>query len=192
MSRTSQWTEEWQSVWQSRLSRELPQTKPEARQSIMRWLPGENYDKLNQLTAEEVLQFQQQANRRYQILRQRYLAVNPRQAYLQLLNRLGAVVACPPSIRHRLSRCPSSRQAVAAIIQEVLQDLLDRDAYCQQQRDWIAGCTEDDSLRDALFFASLEEYCLRASGQQFLFVEQVIVYLRQKQARKLAAYQACA
>jgi len=50
---------------------------------------------------------------------------------------------------------------VVDVLQEVIQELLQSDRYMQQQMAWIAECTVDARLRNALLFASTEEYCLR-------------------------------
>jgi hypothetical protein len=51
-----------------------------------------------------------------------------------------------------LSRDRSS--AVVDVLQEVIQELLQSDRYMQQQITWIAECTNDAKLKNALQFAS--------------------------------------
>jgi DNA-directed RNA polymerase specialized sigma24 family protein len=48
----------------------------------------------------------------------------------------------------------------------------------QQQMNWIAQCTDDAKLKNALLFASIEEYCLRPIRNQPLLIYRFVNYLR--------------
>jgi DNA-directed RNA polymerase specialized sigma24 family protein len=67
------------------------------------------------------------------------------------------------------------------VLQEVLQELLQNDNYLQQQLAWIAECTQDRRLGNALLLASLEEYCLRPIRNQPLLMYRFVNYLRRTQ-----------
>lgn len=51
----------------------------------------------------------------------------------------------------------------------------------QQQIVWIAECTCEPKLRNALLLASVEEYCLRPIRNQPLLVYRLVSYLRRTQ-----------
>jgi hypothetical protein len=70
------------------------------------------------------------------------------------------------------------RRQVTEVLQEFLQDLLQRDCYLQQQMTAIAKCTDDICLRHALLFTTIEEYCLRPVRNQPLIVYRLINYMR--------------
>ena len=63
------------------------------------------------------------------------------------------------------------------VLQEVIQELLQSDRYMQQQMNWIAQCTDDAKLKNALLFASIEEYCLRPIRNQPLLVYRFVNYI---------------
>ena len=67
------------------------------------------------------------------------------------------------------------------VLQEVIQEMLNSDRYLQQQVAWIAECTTDKRLRNALLLASTEEYCLRPIRNQPLLVYRFVNYLRRSQ-----------
>ncbi|MDZ4871447.1 MAG: hypothetical protein CLLPBCKN_000835 [Chroococcidiopsis cubana SAG 39.79] len=70
------------------------------------------------------------------------------------------------------------RCQISEVLQEFLQDLLQRDCYLQQQITAIAECTDDLRLRNALLFTAIEEYCLRPVRNQPLIVYRFINYMR--------------
>jgi DNA-directed RNA polymerase specialized sigma24 family protein len=73
------------------------------------------------------------------------------------------------------------QRAVVDVLQEVIQELLNSDRYIQKQIAWIAECTEDVRLRDALLLTSVEEYCLRPIRNQPLLVYRFVNFLRRSQ-----------
>ena len=60
----------------------------------------------------------------------------------------------------------------------MIQELLQSDRYMQQQMAWIARCTNNARLRNALLLASTEEYCLRPIRNQPLLAYRFINYMR--------------
>lgn len=67
------------------------------------------------------------------------------------------------------------------VLEEIIQELLQSDRYMQQQTAWIAQCTRDPRLRNALLLASVEEYCLRPIRNQPLLCYRFVNYLRRNQ-----------
>jgi DNA-binding CsgD family transcriptional regulator len=118
---------------------------------------------------------------RYRILRQRYLGVEPVRAYRNLTNRLGGLVTLRNKIRTWVSLSRDRQRAVADVLQEVIQELLNSDRYIQKQIAWIAQCTDDTRLRDALLLTTVEEYCLRPIRNQPLLVYRFVNFLRRSQ-----------
>jgi hypothetical protein len=73
------------------------------------------------------------------------------------------------------------QQAVADVLQEVIQEMLHSDRYIQSQIQWIAQCTRDEKLRNSLILTSIEEYCLRPIRNQPLLAYRFVNYLRRSQ-----------
>jgi DNA-directed RNA polymerase specialized sigma24 family protein len=84
-------------------------------------------------------------------------------------------------IRTWVSLSRDRQRAVVDVLQEVIQELLNSDRYIQKQIAWIAQCTEDTRLRDALLLTSIEEYCLRPIRNQPLLVYRFVNFLRRSQ-----------
>ncbi len=173
--------------WRSRLKIECPEQSAASRESIIRWLLG-NVESMNGgcSRATEVQQIQvaiarQAMEYRYRILQQRYLGVGSHQAYRNLTTRLSSLVLLRNKIRTWVSLSGDRQRTIKDILQEVIQELLQSDRYMQQQITAIAKCTEDRRLRNALLFASLEEYCLRPVRNQPLIVYRFVNYLRRTQ-----------
>ncbi len=75
--------------WRSRLTADYPEQSAAYRESIIRWLLGndlERFEMLNPIELEIALQAMEY---RYRILRYRYLGLAPEQAYRNLMQRLG-------------------------------------------------------------------------------------------------------
>ena len=166
--------------WRSRLAFDCPEQSAEIRESIIRWLLGDlkRFEMLNSTQMEIA---QQAMEYRYRILRQRYLGVGPERAYRQLTTRLGSLVLLRNKIRTWVALSRDRQRAVVEVLQEVIQELLQSDRYMQQQMAWAAKCTDNLKLRNALLFASTEEYCLRSIRNQPLIVYRFVNYLRRTQ-----------
>jgi phenylpropionate dioxygenase-like ring-hydroxylating dioxygenase large terminal subunit len=78
---------------------------------------------------------------RYRILRQRYLGQPQAQAYRHLTNRLSSLVLLRNKIRAFLAFSQDRTSTLVDVLQEVIQELLQRDRYLQQEITWIAQCT---------------------------------------------------
>jgi len=165
----------------SRLSIDCPEQSAETRESIIRWLLGEDLERFETQnpTLLEIAKLAMEY--RLRILRQRYLGVGPERAYRNLMTRLGNLVLLRNKIRTWVALSRDRTSTVVDVLQEVLQELLTSDRYMQQQIAWIAQCTSDARLRNALLFASIEEYCLRPIRNQPLLVYRFVNYLRRKQ-----------
>jgi hypothetical protein len=64
------------------------------------------------------------------------------------------------------------------VLQKVIQELLQSDNYMLSQMVDISQCTSKPRLKNALLFASLEEYCLRPIRNQPLIVYRFVNYLK--------------
>src|SRR5919202_694625 len=173
--------EKLEQEWSSRLLSDYPDLSPTTRQSITRWLLGDNPERLETLMPNQVEIAKQAMDYRYRILRQRYLGVEPERAYRNLTTRLAGLDTLRNKIRTWVSLSRDRQRAVVDVLQEVIQELLNSDRYIQKQIAWIAECTEDVRLRDALLLTSVEEYCLRPIRNQPLLVYRFVNFLRRSQ-----------
>lgn len=167
--------------WRSLVASDYPDQSLATRQSITRWLLGDNLDRFDTLTPSELAIAKQAMDYRYRILRQRYLGVEPDRAYRNLTTRLASLVTLRNKIRTWVSLSRDRQRAVVDVLQEVIQELLNSDRYIQKQIAWIAKCTEDTRLRDALLLTTVEEYCLRPIRNQPLLVYRFVNFLRRSQ-----------
>ncbi|OKH21962.1 HetZ-related protein 2 [Chroogloeocystis siderophila] len=172
------WTEDLTQSWRSRLCLELQQHPEVIQASIVRWLIGNDIERIETLLPHELELVQQGMEYRYRILLHRYLGQSPERAYRNLTTRLSSLVILRNKIHTWVSLSRDRATTVLDVLQEVIQELLQSDRYMQQQMNWIAQCTEDAKLRNALLFASLEEYSLRRIRNQPLIVYRFVNYLR--------------
>jgi hypothetical protein len=164
--------------WRSRLLGEAPEHQS-SYDGIICWLLGENPERLNHLNDQELLVISQGMDYRWRILQQRYLGVPMTQGYNQLIRRLASLFLVRNKIRTWVALSRDRQRTVVDVIQEVVQEVCQRDRYMQKQVAWIGQCTEDSRLRNALLLASLEEYCLRPVRNQPLLTYRFFNYLRQ-------------
>ncbi|PIG91224.1 hypothetical protein CSQ79_22520 [Gloeocapsopsis sp. IPPAS B-1203] len=172
------WTETLTQGWRSRLCRELQQYSEVTQESIWRWLIGNDIERIETMLPHELDLVQQGMEYRYCILLQRYLGQTPERAYRNLTTRLSSLVLLRNKIRTWVSLSRDRTTTVLDVLQEVIQELLQSDRYMQQQMNWIAQCTNDVKLRNALLFTSLEEYSLRRIRNQPLIAYRFVNYLR--------------
>lgn len=173
--------EEFSEEWRSRLAAEIPEYSSGMRESIVRWLVGEDASRFETLTPAQRQIVEQAMDYRYRILRQRYLGMSPERAYKGLIQRLSNLFLIRNKIRTWIALSRDRQRTVVDVLQEVIQELLQNDRYMQQQVTWIAQCTRDVRLRNALLLASTEEYCLRPIRNQPLLCYRFVNYLRRSQ-----------
>ena len=127
---------------------------------------------------------------RYRILCERYLDRSRDRSYRNLMSRLASLVSLRNKIQTwiSLSRdtiedgCQGHRKrSVIGVLQEVVQELLQTDTYMLLQMATIAKLTAEPGLKNALLFASVEEYCLRPVRNQPLLDYRFVNYLRRTQ-----------
>ena len=165
-------------AWHWQLAFDYPDRLVATRDSVVGWLMGNHFEQLEQLDAEQIQLIQQGMAYRYRILQNRYLGQAPEQGYRRLMTRLSSLVVLQNKIRMMVDLSRDRRRQVTEVLQEFLQDLLQRDCYLQQQMTTIAQCTDDIRLRHALLFTTIEEYCLRPVRHQPLIVYRFINYMR--------------
>jgi hypothetical protein len=173
--------EELANEWRSRLEADLPTSTPTVRESIVCWLIGEDKSRYENLTPNLRQIAEQAMDYRYRILRQRYLGIAPERAYKHLIQRLSSLFLIRNKIRTWIALSRDRQRSVVDVLEEVIQELLQNDTYMQQQILWIAKCTADSRLRNALMLASTEEYCLRPIRNQPLLSYRFVNYLRRSQ-----------
>ncbi len=167
--------------WRSRLTAELPNTSESTRNSIVRWLIGEDQTRFESFTPDRLEIETQAMDYRYRILGQRYLDAPPQRAYKSLIQRLGSLFVVRSKISTWIALSRDRQTTVIDVLQEVIQDLLQNDQYMQQQVAWIAQCTTDPRLRNALVLTATEEYCLRPIRNQPLLVYRFVNYQKRTQ-----------
>ena len=173
--------DELETDWLASLASDYPEQSRATRESIVRWLIGENPERFDTMLPSQLAIAKQAMDYRYRILRQRYLGVSQERAYRNLTTRLAGLVTLRNKIRTWVSLSRDRQRAVVDVLQEVIQELLNSDRYIQKQIIWIAECTNDKSLRDALLLTSIEEYCLRPIRNQPLLVYRFVNFLRRSQ-----------
>ena len=167
--------------WETRIATECSGQNATTQTSILNWLLGADPDRLELLETEHVRIADRAMDYRWRILLQRYLGLSPERAYKNLMQRLGGLAVLRDKIRAWLTLSNDRQRQVVDVLQEVIQELLQSDKYIQQQIAWIGQCTKNPRLRDALLFASIEEYCLRPVRNQPLLAHRFVNYLRRSQ-----------
>ncbi|MFO7030322.1 hypothetical protein B9T07_09800 [Limnospira fusiformis CCALA 023] len=167
--------------WLSRLQNDYPQANPDTWSSVVVWLLGENPDRWDSLEPDRRQALEAGLNFRYRILKERYWGVSSNQAYRNLMQRLGGLVILRQKIQTWVATSRDRQRQVVDVLQEVIQNMLDRDRYLKQQIQWIAQCTDDPRLRNSLLLTTVEEYCLRPIRNQPLLVYRFVNYLYRSQ-----------
>jgi DNA-binding CsgD family transcriptional regulator len=167
--------------WQQRLSAECAQHNSATHNGVVQWLVGADRDRFDEMTPEQMSIAHQAMDYRYRILLQRYLGVPSERAYKNLMQRLGSLAIVREKVRSWLAVSRDRQRTVVDVLQEVVQEMLQGDKYICQQVKWIAECTKNPRLRDALMLATLEEYCLRPIRNQPLLAYRFVNYLRRSQ-----------
>lgn len=167
--------------WQSRIQTDCPEQSEDAIASIVAWLVGEDRDRFEDLPKAKLAIFKQAMDYRYRILIQRYLGLPQTRAYNKLIQRLSSLFLIRNKIRTWVSLSRDRRRSVIDVLQEVIQEMIQSDRHIQGQIRWIAQCTSNPRLRNALMFTSIEEYCLRPIRNQPLLVYRFVNYLRRTQ-----------
>ncbi|PSB58530.1 hypothetical protein C7B77_04405 [Chamaesiphon polymorphus CCALA 037] len=170
-----------QTKWQTRLAIDCARQDEASRSSILNWLMGEDRERWETLEPPQLQIIERGMEYRLQILCQRYLGLSPTLAYKHLMQRLGGLVVLREKIRSWLAQSQERQRTIVDVVQEVIQEMLQRDRYILQQLAWIGECTRNARLRDALLFATVEEYCLRPVQSKPLIACRFVNYLRRSQ-----------
>ncbi|AFY57948.1 hypothetical protein Riv7116_5579 [Rivularia sp. PCC 7116] len=167
--------------WQNRLADECSGHSEVTRASIVKWLIGSDKERFDNLNLKELKIAKQAMEYRYRILCQRYLGMGRERAYRNLVTRLGSLTTLRSKIQTWISLSRDRQRKVLDVLQEILQELLQSDKYMVSQMACISEFTQDSRLRNALVFASLEEYCMRPIRNQPLLVYRFVNYLKRTQ-----------
>jgi DNA-binding CsgD family transcriptional regulator len=173
--------QEIEQQWRSQLDTEGAEHSTNTKESIIRWLIGKDLERFETLEPYQLEIARSAIAYRYRILKDRYLGIAPERAYSNLIKRLGSVVLLRSKISTGVALSRDRHRAVADVLQEVLQEMLQSDRYMQQQLTWIAQCSKDRRLQNTLLFAAAEEYCLRPVRNQPLLAHRFVNYLRRSQ-----------
>ncbi len=173
--------QEIEQQWRSELSIECKGQSTTIKESILSWLLGKDLERFESLDSQQLEITKNAIAYRFRILKERYLGIAPEKAYSNLIKRLGSVVILRSKIITGVALSRDRHRAVADVLQEVIQELLQSDRYMQQQMAWIAQCTKERKLQNALLFAAAEEYCLRPVRNQPLLAYRFVNYLRRTQ-----------
>lgn len=173
--------EKLREYWQNRLADECSQHSEATRASITKWLIGSDKERFENLNVKELKIAKQAMEYRYRILCQRYLGLGRERAYRNLITRLGSLATLRSKIQTWISLSRDRQRKVLDVLQEILQELLQSDKYMVSQMACISEFTQDSRLRNALVFASLEEYCMRPIRNQPLLVYRFVNYLKRTQ-----------
>lgn len=169
------------SVWRDKLTSECPSQSVESREEIILWLLGNDLKRFDYLNGKELAIAKQAMEYKYRILQQRYLGVGRERAYRNLITRLGSLVTLRNKIQTWIALSRDRQRKVLDVLQEVIQELIQSDNYMRSQMGFISEITKDARLKDALLFASIEEYCLRPVRNQPLLSYRFVNYLRRSQ-----------
>lgn len=173
--------EELRRNWQSRLRQDCSEQSSMAQESILAWLLGDDSSRFNELLPPQLAVARQAMDYRYRILQQRYLGVTQDVAYRNLLQRLSSLFLIRSKVKTWVALSRDRHRTVMDVLREVIQELIQSDSYIRQQMRWIAECTANPRLRNALTLATVEEYCLRPIRNQPLLVYRFVNYLRRSQ-----------
>ncbi len=181
LNMTSSEAEKLKEYWHNRLAEECSQHSEAIRESVAKWLIGSDKKRFDNLNVKELKIAKQAMEYRYRILCQRYLGIGRERAYRNLITRLGSLATLRSKIQTWISLSRDRQRKVLDVLQEILQELLQSDKYMVSQMACISEFTQDSRLRNALVFASLEEYCMRPIRNQPLLVYRFVNYLKRTQ-----------
>lgn len=172
--------DQFSSQWHTRLIAELP-AAVNCHGAIVKWLVGNDRTRYSDLSTAQLNILKNAMDFRYRILRDRYLSTAPDKSYRNLLQRLSGIFLIRNKIQTWIALSRDRARTVVDVLQEVIQELMQQDAYLQQQTAWIGKCTADARLRNALMMATTEEYCLRPVRNQPLLMYRFVNYLKRSQ-----------
>lgn len=172
--------EQLEREWRSRVSQDCPDHPPSTHESIVQWLVGEDRERFDTLTPEKLEIIRAAMDYRYRILL-RVLGLPTERAYSNLIRRLASLVLLRNKIKTWVALSRDRQRTVVDVVQEVIQELCDRDRYMQHQIAWIGKNSETSRVRNALLLATIEEYCLRPVRNQPLLAYRFFNYLRRSQ-----------
>lgn len=147
---------------------------------IVDWLLGAEASEKEALPAEKWLLFEKGIAYRYRVLT-KYLALRPSQRFGRLLRRLSQVVTLRQQIQTWISLSRDRRRTVYDVLEEVIQEMLQRDRYLRQELEWLRTCNPPRSLQEAFLCTAIEEYCLRPIQNQPLISYRFVNLMRRYQ-----------
>jgi hypothetical protein len=77
-------------------------------------------------------------------------------AYKNLMQRLGSALLHSNEIQPWMALGRDRKARILDVLQSVIEEMLQRDLYLQQQIAWIGKCTGDPILRQTLLLVEIE------------------------------------
>lgn len=154
-------------AWRSQFHRDYPKESTRNREAILHWLIGREPERFCYFSAAQLAVAAQSIGDRYGILQQ-YLGTNSANAQHQLIQTLCCSLLFSlyiEEVEEKLVRL-ASRTWLPLRVKAFTQKLRKWDNHIRYQTVWIELCTTDQSLRDILLVATLEDYCLQSKKLQ--------------------------
>ena len=151
-----------------------PQLSPGDHPLIVDWLLGAEPTEKEALPAEKWILFEKGIAYRFRVLT-KYLGIKPSQRFGQLLRRLRQ------QIQTWISLSRDRRRTVYDVLEEVIQEMLQRDRYLREELEWLRTCRPPRILQEAFLCTILEEYCLRPIHNQPLISYRFVNLMRRYQ-----------
>ncbi|BAZ39569.1 TPR repeat-containing protein [Calothrix sp. NIES-4101] len=167
--------------WRSRLYFDYQAENNNTKDAIVDWLLGIDLKIFEKLNSQELEIAKQAMEYRYKILRQRYFKFSREKAYSNLISILTEFITSRKKIHALITSNHENQHVILDILETVVQEILQTDKYIQEHIHAIAQYTTNIELRNALLFATTEEYCLRPISNQPVIVHALINYLCRNQ-----------
>jgi hypothetical protein len=162
--------------WQYRLQLECSHLSECQRSSIWQWLAGVNPNEWENWSRSQIQRLRGAMDCRFHILTTRYLQVSPDRAYKNFMAQLGNFL----STHFGITTSRYCQRTIVAVIEKIVGDMLQHDAYLQSQVEWIGKCANNRRLRESLVLSTIEDYCLHQIGYQHLLTYGHLNYFLQE------------
>ncbi|MGB2924691.1 MAG: HetZ-related protein 2 [Limnothrix sp.] len=170
-----------QNYWQKQCEQDYANEKSAKEISVLvQWLLGDNELQWADKSPQEWALVESGIQYRYRVL-QRYLPQKPSLRYGYLLKHLSKIITLRQQIQTWISLSRDRRRTVYDVLEEVIQEMLQRDRYLKSELKWIQTCTKRRNLQEAFLCTTLEEYCLRPIHNQPLISYRFVNLMRRYQ-----------
>ncbi|HEY9623352.1 MAG TPA: hypothetical protein V6C78_23550 [Crinalium sp.] len=150
------------------------------REAILHWLIGREPERFRYFSPAQLRLAEQTIRNRDRIL-QNYLGLNAADAKQCLIQRLCRAVPAQIKVGDKTVELSDRLPWLMKVLESMVRKFIQRDTHIGYQNAWIELCTVNPLLRDVLLYATLEDYCLRPSGEQTILEYRLISYLHKVQ-----------